>query len=280
MHSQVKSIFWSDDRVGALSPEEKLAILWLMTNSRLDLCGFCRPEKRWFEFETGIPFEALGRACKGFTNSIHTLEDGTIFIRNYVRHQCSKNGAVSTHNKIVIGAVKHALGMSEALRRAFFEANPELQKLASEISEITKPSQGHQRGKGKGKGKGKGISSEEEEQDQPDHSRHAHSIVAAYPRREDSERCLLEVLAQLEAGADPEAMLAGTRAIAAVIAQLPSAHNNKFVLGAYRFFREKRWQDDPQTWLRAGDRNGEQPAPLDLGGRKASTVKILNSTHS
>jgi hypothetical protein len=274
VHSQIKSIFWSDDRVGSLSPEEKLAILWLMTNSRLDICGFCRPEKRWFEFETGIPFEALQRASKGFPNSIQTLPDGTVFIRNYIRHQCSKNGAVVTSNKIVVGAVKQALGMPEALRRAFFEANPELETLASEFIKSTKPFQDLPRGKGKVKAKAEDSESSETDLKPTDSGRWAHSIVSAYPRREDTERCLLEVVAQLEAGADPEAMLAGTRAMAAAIALLPSGHLNKFVIGAYRFFRDKRWLDDPATLSRQGGSNGAAHTPAEVGGRRGTVVKL------
>lgn len=273
MHSQIKSIFWSDDRVGALSPEEKLAILWLMTNSRLDICGFCRPEKRWFEFEVGIPFEALLRASKGFPDSIQTLPDGTLFIRNYIRHQCSKNGSVSITNKIVIGAVKQALDMPEAHQRAFFEANPELHKLAEEFTKSTKPFQALPRGKGKVQGKGE-DSKESEPETATDSGRWAHTIVSAYPRREDTERCLVEVITQIEAGEDAEAMLAGTRAMAAAIALLPSGHLNKYVLGAYRFFRDKRWKDDPATLSRQGTSNGAAITPPSLGGRKGTVVKL------
>lgn len=139
-----------------------------------------------------------------------------------------------------------------------------------------KPIEAHRRVKGKGKGKGKEkkeLQSEEEEL-QPDHSRWAHAIVSAYPRREDTERCLIEVIGHLEAGQDPEAILAGTKAAAAAIAQLPGGHLNKFVIGAHRFFRDKRWNDDPSTILRQGGTNGEHRPPADLGGRQGKIIKL------
>jgi hypothetical protein len=71
----------------------------------------------------------------------------------------------------------------------------------------------------------------------------------------------------------------GTRAIAAVIAKLPSGHLNAYVPSAARFFANRRWEDDPRTWMRAamkGDRhgNGGMPAPPSLGGRKGVTIRV------
>ncbi len=99
-------------------------------------------------------------------------------------------------------------------------------------------------------------------------------IVAIYPRKERvAEACLL-VAKAINDGTPAEAIATGTRAFAAVIAQLPGGHLNKFVPGAAGFFRDRRWEDDPQTMLRQAGAGGGPAVPLELGGRKGTTIKI------
>lgn len=97
-------------------------------------------------------------------------------------------------------------------------------------------------------------------------------IVAAYPRRENGREALLHLEASLRRGEDIGAVLSGTRAIAAVISQLPSGPLNSFVPSAARFFKDERWKDDPKTWIRTGGRSGDTNKTLDLGGRRAAAV--------
>jgi len=95
------------------------------------------------------------------------------------------------------------------------------------------------------------------------------AIVQAYPRRQDDAEAMECIRASIRQGNDPDVILAGTRAIAAIIPQLPSGHLNAFVVSAGSFFRKEKWRDDPQTWLRnAGSKNGAMPKPLNLGGRR------------
>lgn len=100
-------------------------------------------------------------------------------------------------------------------------------------------------------------------------------IVEAYPRREDVADALKIVAHHIAEGDDPEVMLAGTKACAAVIRTLPSGHLNRFVPKAATFFRNKRWQDDPETLKRQGNRDTGQgqmdleEAKRQLGGRAA-----------
>ena len=93
-------------------------------------------------------------------------------------------------------------------------------------------------------------------------------IVHAYPRREGDMMALTAIKDSVRKGAEPSTILAGTRAIAAVIPTLPSGHLNAFVVSAAKFFQTERWRDDPATWRRSAGRNGVQPGTLDLGGRK------------
>lgn len=101
----------------------------------------------------------------------------------------------------------------------------------------------------------------------------AKRIVDAYPRREKVVEAMRLVDAQLAEGEDPEAMLAGTKACAAVLRTLPSGPMNRFAPGALSFFRDRRWADDPATMKRQGNRDSGQgqmdleEAKKQLGGR-------------
>ncbi len=98
------------------------------------------------------------------------------------------------------------------------------------------------------------------------------NLVSLYPRREGQAQAIVNLKRHLDAGADPGAVAAGTRAIAAAIQQLPGGALNSRVLSAERFFRERRWEDDPMTWLRNINGNGAPPGDLDLGGREEGTT--------
>ena len=94
-------------------------------------------------------------------------------------------------------------------------------------------------------------------------------IVQAYPRRQDDVDALKAVKESIRNGASAEMILAGTRAIAAIIPQLPSGAHNIYVVSAGTFFKKEKWRDDPQTWLRnSGAKNGAIAKPLNLGGRR------------
>lgn len=84
------------------------------------------------------------------------------------------------------------------------------------------------------------------------------TIVQAYPRREKTAEALTLVARHLADGEDFEAMLAGTRAAAAVIRTLPSGHLNRYVPSAESFFQQKRWKDDPETLKRQGSQSTGQ----------------------
>lgn len=105
------------------------------------------------------------------------------------------------------------------------------------------------------------------------------AIVAAYPRREGLDEALALVAASLAEGDDYEAMLAGTRACAAVIRTLPSGHLNRYVPSAEKFFSKKRWKDDPETFRRQGNQSSGQgqmsleDAQRSLGRRGISTTE-------
>lgn len=280
MDSIIKSSFWTDARVEESTAEVKLACVWLISNPSRDLCGFTTVSNKRFEFETGLPASALEGASMGLPSSITKLPGGVWFMRNFLRHQFGKGGKLSLGNKVVIAAARHAAKLPEPLRRAFFEAYPELVDLAGNSPKTAggnnPPSIPHTENRdgvrvrvreGEEYKEGCGEETRGVEVDPV-------AIVQAYPRRQGDKQALEAVLASIRKGASPEAMLAGTLAIAAEVAMLPSGPLNTYVPSADRFFRDERWRDDPLTWQRQGTaRNGAQAGKLNLGGRKAEPIK-------
>jgi hypothetical protein len=117
-----------------------------------------------------------------------------------------------------------------------------------------------------------------EEEEAPESKPDLLAIVAAYPRRENERQCLEHLAASLARGADPDAVLMGTRAIAAVIQQRPSGHLNGYTVSASNFFKDERWRDDPATWNRnTGSKSGAVRGELNLGGRRPASTTRLNA---
>lgn len=98
----------------------------------------------------------------------------------------------------------------------------------------------------------------------------AERIVSSYPRRERFVDALRIVAKHIEQGEDPEQMLAGVKAAAAVIKKAPSGSSNRYVPGAFAYFEGKRWKDDPETLIRTGNQSTGAPK----GDRESGLRKI------
>lgn len=114
---------------------------------------------------------------------------------------------------------------------------------------------------------------EERSESDREKAEQALQILNAYPRKEKFANALSIVRKDLEEGIDFNEMLKSTIAIAKVLRSLPSGAGNRYVPGAESFFRDKRWQDDPETFRRAGE-NFNEPAPKKKTGFTSSDVGI------
>ena len=326
MNTLIKPGFWSDNRMEQLNKDQKLAIVWLLTNAWRDLCGFTQVTPRRFTFDTELPIGVLDEACRIMGPSFMVLPGGTYFATRFVRHQFGKGGDISLKNNIVKAATRHAMALPATLRDAFFAAYPELAcdldasphenadervphetarplspfpaKPSPSPSEKTEPlrvekEKGQEKEQEQEKGNEEPISaarvtgagsddcpppSPPPPQQQPCDPV---SIAGLYPRRQAVQEAVTHIARAIAEGVDPRTIAEGTRAIAAVIRQLPSGHLNAYVPSAGRFFEKRRWEDDPQTWIRHaqshGHRagaNGGRPPKLSLGGRAGTTIKI------
>ena len=128
MDTKISSEFWEDEKTAELGIEEKLAALWLMTNSRLKVCGYVEISERVFRFHTGLTTEALRRTIEALPKTFIEVGKG-IWIRNFIRRQIGAGNSLATNNwtKKVCQEIE-ALGMDD-LRLLVAQEYPEIRHL-------------------------------------------------------------------------------------------------------------------------------------------------------
>lgn len=130
--------FWSDPDIESAKSGVKLAALWLITNSQTSLLGLCGASVQRFQFETGLPAEALDNALKALPRAFVRIGN-TIFVRNYVRHQFGVGEKLMRNNffvalKSLFTAVKDA-----DLRKQIASDYPELEQSTKGFEGLNKP---------------------------------------------------------------------------------------------------------------------------------------------
>lgn len=147
MSPKIHSAFWSDPDVEKLTPEQKLCFLWLMTNSQLNVCGFCQVSSKRFSFETGLDENVLAGTLEALPRALKPFEDiSTVYLRKFIRHQLG-DGEQLLRNNIFKSVLSIFKGIKfEPLRQAIIEDYP----VISQFSESPlKPLEGLVRGKEK-----------------------------------------------------------------------------------------------------------------------------------
>jgi uncharacterized phage protein (TIGR02220 family) len=90
LSTKIQATFWSDDGVGALAPEQKLAIVWLYTHQAMSAIGFVKVSRRQFSFDTGLPVAILESALRSMGNSLVLEEQSghlAVLVVNFLRYQ-------------------------------------------------------------------------------------------------------------------------------------------------------------------------------------------------
>jgi hypothetical protein len=105
MEASLFKTFWGDPEIEAQPHDIKLAALWAFSNPRVRICGYSETTPKRFELETDLPYEALGRALKGFPRMLIPLGRG-IWVRNYIKHNAGGRGASLAKSYIAIAIVK------------------------------------------------------------------------------------------------------------------------------------------------------------------------------
>lgn len=280
MNAFIKSSFWTDDRIELLPPEQKLSLLWLITNQGRDIAGFVtKTSPRRFELDTGIKIEDLERACQALPESFQALPDGSFFCTNFVRHNYGRHGKISNGNKIIIAVLRHVEALTSEQQALFFRAYPELAKeenhdaaAALQNKPLASPCQGLREGQGRA-----GQDKDSLVVDHEELSKMVDSLVQAYPRKthyaetlKAAKTCLLRHTAEFRSvQGSYERVLAGTKAIASAIAQWTQAEQIKYVKPPHLFFEGDHWKDDPKFWISHKVLPSEELP--SLGGRQPST---------
>lgn len=115
--TKIHSSYWSDEDVGRLSADQKLAVLWVLTNKETSNCGFLKASRRQFAFETGLTAEVLEGALKDLARSFVVEEKNgslEILALNYIAYQfsdralCGKNNIIK-HLQRLIGSLPEVM---------------------------------------------------------------------------------------------------------------------------------------------------------------------------
>jgi hypothetical protein len=256
-----ETLKWQNPWFRKLTPEAKLLWLWLVDHC--DPAGIIEPDFALASFQIGVEIDEEVVAELG--SRIVRLPSGKDHIPAFIGFQYGQlSRSCRAQNKVFDSLERHGL------LHIVGESSPSPHTLSDTLSNRVSNTQ-----------------QEEEEEEEEEIKEEGcgekpplstiETIVSAYPRREATAECLATVAKHIAEGENPETILAGTRAIASAIAQLPGKHLGKYVPGAARFFRDKRWSDDPATWLRQGSATGttSDGAKLELGSRRpASVTKI------
>lgn len=101
MIPRIHPSFWSDDRIGALDPDLKLALVWCITNKDTSNVGFLIPSKRQFEFDTGLKWKTLEDLANALPTVLFSdVSEGQLklWIRSYIRYQWLGGSAWNNRN--------------------------------------------------------------------------------------------------------------------------------------------------------------------------------------
>lgn len=134
--------FWNDDKVlEYFSPEDKLFMLYLMTNPHTTQLGIYPINKKHMSFELGYTIDVINVLLDRFENKYEMIkysnETKEIAIKNYLRHSIVKGGAPV--RDCLVKEIKNVKNQ-ELLKYVFshlkqYEVNDTVTKLIAEFEE-------------------------------------------------------------------------------------------------------------------------------------------------
>lgn len=129
--------FWADRDIKQLAPDEKLAFLWLLTNSTRNNIGLSKLTEEQFQFDTGLSLDPIHTVCQKLGRGItYTDRNHTLWILslNFLAHNISGNQfkPESTVGRMIC---REASALPEPLREAFLKRYPHLSHTVSLLSQ-------------------------------------------------------------------------------------------------------------------------------------------------
>jgi len=141
MNAFIKAGFWTAPEYDDMTPDVRLAALWMMTNPARDAAGFTKVGKRRFVFETGLDFDVLEKL---FTYpQFEKIDDSTFWAVGFVQHQVGR-GAAAVKNNMAKGCIRALQGLPRACKARFYAEYPEFEELdqSKKVDQKHKPSEG------------------------------------------------------------------------------------------------------------------------------------------
>lgn len=139
MSPKIHPSFWSDPDVERLTPNQRYAFLWILTNSQMTLCGYCEVSETRFAFETGLPREELWNTVQALSRTVKGFKDrNLVYVRNFIRRQLG-DGEELERNNIFKAVTKVFTGIKhEGLRKELEGDYPAFKALTKGLSTSTK----------------------------------------------------------------------------------------------------------------------------------------------
>ena len=158
MESKIKGSFWTDDGIGGLDPNLKLAALWVITNPEVTVLGMTKVSLRHFTFDTGLPATELDRLCTTLPQAF-TYRTGLVVAHNFIHHQLGSGEKLRLNS--IFKAVCRAFEQvrEDWLKKLLLSSCPELLDSATPPPppyDGVREGEGEREGLGKGESKGKG----------------------------------------------------------------------------------------------------------------------------
>lgn len=125
MHTKITERFWEDEGIASLTTEQKLAALWLMTNSGVNILGITDVVPRKFSFDTSLPLEALWSTTQAIPKSFLRHGDFVLCV-NFIRYQIGGGQSLVNNNLFVTVKRSFESLNIEPFRTALLAAVPEL----------------------------------------------------------------------------------------------------------------------------------------------------------
>lgn len=130
MNVKISPDFWTDPEMEDISPNARYAVLWLLTNPRVNLLGYAEIGRKRFVFETGLAIEALDGAFEALPRAFVRRGDA-YWVRGFIRHQFGRGDALVKNNMgRAIGRELEGLGRAWVVEEVLREY-PELKAVST-----------------------------------------------------------------------------------------------------------------------------------------------------
>ena len=155
MNTKISGDFWT--KTIELEADEKLALLWFLTNERMHLCGFCEVSEKLFSVFTGSKFEALQRAMGGLRKGFVAISGGGNgwWAREYIAEQFGRGKKLAANN-MARSLVRDLLACPVEVQKLVLAEYPELipaferEGGSSPVKGLASPCQGEREREGEG----------------------------------------------------------------------------------------------------------------------------------